>query len=281
MARVCELGKGALMAKMDICRAYRNIPVHPKDRYLLGMSWCSEVYVDATLPFGLRSAPLIFSTVADVTQWIMEQKGVDWLIHYMDDFFIVGPQGSDRCGENIAYINETCEELGLPIDHDKDEGPTTAITFLGMELDAEAMEVCLPAAKLLYLRAALNSWRGRKACRKRDLLSLIGSLSHASRAVRAGRSFVRRLIELARATGQLDDFTRLTREARADIDWWWLYVSTWNGTAMMYSGEATQDHGAVEHTQRPPVVHAAMGQSHMGHTYHGKGAGPDVVATVI
>ena len=39
MEKVLELGKGALMAKADIRQAYRNIPVHPDDRGLLGVQW--------------------------------------------------------------------------------------------------------------------------------------------------------------------------------------------------------------------------------------------------
>ena len=30
-------GKGALLAKVDVKSAYRNIPVHPDDRWLMGM----------------------------------------------------------------------------------------------------------------------------------------------------------------------------------------------------------------------------------------------------
>ena len=48
------------MAKFDIEAAYRNIPVHPSDRFLLGLKWRQSYYVDLTLPFGLRSAPLHF-----------------------------------------------------------------------------------------------------------------------------------------------------------------------------------------------------------------------------
>ncbi len=59
------------------------------------------------------------------------------------------------------------------------------------------MEVRLPQAKLEQLTITLATWRGRKAGKKRDLLSLIGSLSHACKAVRAGRSFLRRLIDLS------------------------------------------------------------------------------------
>ena len=65
------------MRKMDIQQAYRNIAVAPEDWHFLGMKWQGkEVYIDKVLPFGLRSAPLIFSAVADALQWIMTQQGV-------------------------------------------------------------------------------------------------------------------------------------------------------------------------------------------------------------
>ena len=62
---IVKTGKGALMGKVDIKSTYRIIPVHPSDRYLLGMRWRDKFYVDLALPFGLRSAPSIFNTVAD------------------------------------------------------------------------------------------------------------------------------------------------------------------------------------------------------------------------
>ena len=47
-----------------ICQAYRNVPVAPKDKHLLGLNWNGIVYIDQVFPFGLRSAPLIFSALA-------------------------------------------------------------------------------------------------------------------------------------------------------------------------------------------------------------------------
>ena len=86
VAEVVKRGRGTLLAKMDVKRAYRNIPVHPQDRHLLGMHWKGEIFVDMVLHFGLRSAPLLFTAVADALQWVMEHKGVTWLDHYIDDF---------------------------------------------------------------------------------------------------------------------------------------------------------------------------------------------------
>ena len=54
---VLALGRDALLAKSDVKQAYRQIPVHPDDPVLLGIAWRGQYFVDATLPFGLRSAP--------------------------------------------------------------------------------------------------------------------------------------------------------------------------------------------------------------------------------
>ena len=66
-----QLGRGVLLGKMDIRQAYCNIPVHLEDSRLLSMQWEGNIYVDKVLPFGLRSAPIIFSAVADALQWMM------------------------------------------------------------------------------------------------------------------------------------------------------------------------------------------------------------------
>lgn len=64
--QIMDLGPGALLAKIDIKSAYRIIPVHPSDRPLLGMSFQRQVYIDASLPFGLRKSS---------TRWLMLCSG--------------------------------------------------------------------------------------------------------------------------------------------------------------------------------------------------------------
>ena len=63
-----RVGTGALLAKADIKSAYRLVPVHPDDRLLLGVEWQGMQYVDAMLPFGLCSAPKLFTAIADVLE---------------------------------------------------------------------------------------------------------------------------------------------------------------------------------------------------------------------
>ena len=52
-----QLGTGAHMAKIDIESSYWLIPVHPHDCPLQAVQWKGKVYIDALLPFGLRSDP--------------------------------------------------------------------------------------------------------------------------------------------------------------------------------------------------------------------------------
>ena len=88
-------GGGALMGKVDIKSAYRIIPVHPSDRHLLGMFWHGCYYIDLTLPFGLRSAPAIFNTVADLFHWcLVNNWNVIDLLHYLDEYFTLEPPNS-------------------------------------------------------------------------------------------------------------------------------------------------------------------------------------------
>ena len=58
VARALAHGSAARLAKFDVESAYRVVPIHPEDRHLLGMEWKGQLFVDAALPFGLRSAPI-------------------------------------------------------------------------------------------------------------------------------------------------------------------------------------------------------------------------------
>ena len=70
---------------------------------LLGMIWNNALYIDTCLPFGLRLAHKLFNLLADLLGWVLEQKGVDTL-HYLDDFFLVGPPTSNHYERNLEEV---------------------------------------------------------------------------------------------------------------------------------------------------------------------------------
>ena len=94
--KVASLGKGTLLAKLDVKSAFRIVPVHPADRLLLGMQWRDSIYVDTVLPFGLRSTPKLFNVIADAIQYIARSQGVQHITHYLDDFIVLGQAGTTQ-----------------------------------------------------------------------------------------------------------------------------------------------------------------------------------------
>ena len=139
VARVAQsLGHGSLLAKLDVKAAYWLVPVHPDDRHLLGFTWQGANYVDGMLPFGLRSAPKIFTAIADAIEWIVSRRGVRFINHYLDDFVMLGPRGSHECARALDTVLQACADLGVPLALDKIEGPACCLTFLGIKIDTEA-----------------------------------------------------------------------------------------------------------------------------------------------
>ena len=78
-AKVALLGRGTLLAKIEIESAYRLLPVHPKGRPLQAIQWDGHFYIDTALPFGLLSAAKIFNAVADALNWHMQRAGVEFV----------------------------------------------------------------------------------------------------------------------------------------------------------------------------------------------------------
>ena len=175
---ILQAGRGALLSQIDIKEAYRIVPVHRQDWYLLGMRWNDNFFIDTRLPFGLRSAPKIFSAVADALQWILSQNGAPTCIHYLADFlFVESPSSRPK---TLATVTPLLEALRVPTAPSKIEGPSTVLTFLGIELDSFHLTARLTYEKLERLTSILQEWTDRKRCTKRELLSLIGTLQHAA-----------------------------------------------------------------------------------------------------
>ena len=101
---VLTLGRGTLLAKVDIESVYRIISVSPQHQHLLRLDWKGRIYVDTALPFGLRSAPKIFCALSDTIEWILQQRGVSSCLHYIDDFITFGRADSQECRTKLTTV---------------------------------------------------------------------------------------------------------------------------------------------------------------------------------
>ena len=163
-----------------------------------------------------------------------------WVEHYLDDYITWG-HGSGVCEQNLevmlSYCQNLsyCQKLGVPVSVEKCAAPSSKLTFLGFELDTISMAVRLPEEKLPRIKLLVQKWMGRRACRKRDLESLLGHLQHAAAVVRPGRTFMRRLIELLSAFQDREHWIRLSEETCSDLCWWAHFMERWNRVALIPS----------------------------------------------
>ena len=112
----------------------------------------------------------------------------------------------------------------------KTEGPST---HLGIQIDSVALELSLDQLKLARIIGIVLSWRSRRPANKRDLLLLIGHVSHATIVVQNGCTFLQWMIDLAKQAGQPHHHVRLSQEFQSDLQWWALFLPRWKGKSML------------------------------------------------
>ena len=95
-----------------------------------------------------------------------------WMIY----LYTMEPPLSPVCQQNLNTFIRLCSKLGVPLAPNKVEGPSTTLTFLGIILDTQNMEVRLPQEKLIRIQVKLETWlkKHKKLPNSRRCTSLPG-----------------------------------------------------------------------------------------------------------
>ena len=79
------------------------------------------------------------------------------------------------------------KHLNVPLSEEKTAGPATIICFLGLEIDSEKMEICIPIRKIQEIMQQIDNFLHRENVTLREMQSLIGVLNFACMAIVPGR----------------------------------------------------------------------------------------------
>ena len=141
------LKAGDWMAKIDLKDAYFMIPIAQEDREFLCFQWKDRSYQFNCLPFGLSSAPWVFTKTTRPMVAALRELGLR-LIIYIDDILAMAETESLLRDHTTAVIY-LLENLGFVINHPKSElTPTQEIDFLGFTVNSTKMELKLPGEKI-------------------------------------------------------------------------------------------------------------------------------------
>ena len=143
-SKVRKLGKGSLLYKIDISRAFRSVKIDPRDYFLLGLKH-ENYYLDTCLRFGYRHGSRIFQRLSDAIRFIMTSQGHD-VINYIDD--VIGFGTASTANTSFGALQALLQKLGFDISINKLVRPATKVTCLGVEVNSEEFTVAVPEEKL-------------------------------------------------------------------------------------------------------------------------------------
>ena len=234
------------LTKVDLKKAYHHIPVHTHARKYLQFIWHDTTYQFKCLPFGLQSAPRIFTKVLRPLLGILRSKGIR-LVAYLDDILILS-RSRKRAVRDNKIVVDLLEEFGFLINKKKSVfSPTKKLEFLGTMVNTKRFSLQVPKKKLRkFLREARqihNKTNHHKSITLRKLAGIIGKLNSMAQAMEGIELHIRGLQwALAQNTANhptthvpWDKHVHLHQHIHAvqDLEWWSTKAPLWNGRTLM------------------------------------------------
>ena len=135
------------------------VPVAPKSRCLLVFIFNGKIYCFKVMPFGLNSAPRIFTKLFKPILRLLRSQGM-LLIIYLDDILLIAPT-ADLCLAQGKFLMKLLQDLGFLVNMNKSVLTLTQrIIFLGFLIDSVNMTISLPEEKQLAIiqKANIHCW---------------------------------------------------------------------------------------------------------------------------
>jgi Reverse transcriptase (RNA-dependent DNA polymerase) len=229
------LEKDWWLTKLDLTDAYLTVPVDPKDRRYLGFSWEGKFYRFKVLPFGVKSAPRLFTKLMKPLLVKARAKGLR-VTQYIDDFCLISPS-REAALEQSRWLAELLECHGFLVNRKKStlDSPSRCQEFLGTVVNTEKMTFSLSHEKMAKVEANARQLLRDSSPSTRKLASILGYLQSARMAISPTHIMTRYLGKAKDASvrpGRNWSTTRatLSEEARQELLWWTQEARLYNGT---------------------------------------------------
>lgn len=123
------------MVKIDISNAYYHVPVWDSHRRYLSFAFGKNIYNMNCLPFGLSSAPSVFSKISNWVASLLREKGIRTIV-YLDDFLLLN-KDAILLAQQAQWAVGFLQDLGWHINLSKTNlTPTPKIEYLGLSWDS-------------------------------------------------------------------------------------------------------------------------------------------------
>ena len=119
---------GEWVSSIDLSDIYLHIPIHPNSRKYLRFCYKSQVFQFTSLPFGLATAPQLFTMIVKEVKLMALSRGLR--IHqYLDDW-LIRSQSQEEAQVNTQAVVDLTQSLGWIISQEKSELKPTQVFFV-------------------------------------------------------------------------------------------------------------------------------------------------------
>lgn len=118
------------------------VSIDPAYRKYLRFQWREKIYEFSVLPFGLSTAPFIFTKIIRPVVSMLRRKGYQSVV-YLDDFLLLSPSETE-CEDNMRAHSSLLSSLGFLVNFNKSELKPSGRRFLGFVFDAEQQSIAIP-----------------------------------------------------------------------------------------------------------------------------------------
>ena len=227
------LKPGDWLTKVDLKDAYFNIPIAPEHQKFLRFSQENKDYQFTCLPFGLSSAPWVFTKTLRPLVGTLRERGVR-LIQYIDDILIMS-ETKDLAVEHTAATTYLLQNLGFIIHPTKSQlSPSQELEFLGMMVNTLTMTLRVPGEKIKKIRLEAQSLLKSDKITARMVSRVVGKMSAMTQAIPPAPLFFRALQRDLGRTLEAGDQCyetpcHLSQASREELTWWITHLEVWNG----------------------------------------------------
>ena len=181
---------GNFTVSIDLTDAYFHVPIRPSSRKYLRILFGNQVFQFRALPFGLSTAPWIFTKVMAEVKAIVHLQGVE-LYLYLDDW-LCQIQSFCQGVRESEYLVSLCSDLGLMVNFKKSELiPSQDFVFIGARFNLLLNRVSPKEENVLKLLQKLRKFLRSQFQTAREFQSLLGSMSSQHLFIKYARLHMR------------------------------------------------------------------------------------------